>query len=379
MSVVNKMLQDLEQRQNGQIPDNEYRPPRSGSGKTWILGSLVIILMMVVAWLWWQGHGAPEPASPATTSSSPQSTHSADTAVAPVVNQAQPQAEVVEDDTVLNPQSNEAAPSPSMNPERRVSLGVAATPMTQPQTDLSTREQPASVTTPSSDMTINETAPKRADEQTTEQSNALPEEEDGTMSVASSSAGVSVMDFQQQVELALAEGDDAGAMLVLQQWLKITPGNGKARKQLAALQFANGQVAQARDVLQQGLAQAPEHDDIRTMLARLYVQQNDQQQALALLKEAPATSGPSPQMLALRAALAARQQDNTTALQDYQYLVRYAPDNSSWRLGLAIALERAGKNHTALSEYRILQQQHSLSDALMSFVDQRIGVLEGGS
>jgi len=167
------------------------------------------------------------------------------------------------------------------------------------------------------------------------------------------------------------------ARSLLYQLLETEADNIKARKKLASLLFAQGNYAQSKQLLVQGIELHPAQGDLRLMLARLHVVQKEPSQAMHILAEFQPSTANQSEYLAYRAALAQQLKQTELAKSDYQSLTNIESSNAKWWLGLAIAEDQLGEVNKAVQAYTKAKSLGQLDSSVHDFMQQRISVLTG--
>ncbi len=391
MSVVNKMLKDLEQREGNRIYEADYVPIESNSAKSrrfFVGGTLVVIATAIAVWLL-----LPSQEKEATI-----------LAKAPLSNltilppNATLDAEKVEEkaDTVnmLDLDANTVASlsnSPQVVPtdasaEAVPTTALASAPVT-PKVNQTAAVKPAKFSpTKDTEVEIVQTKTTQAAiiaESTLESEPVIrvakeTQQAEGVFSVSSNTKSTSNNRMlEQQIQLSLQNGDTPAAIKDLNELISLEPRNVSARKRLASLLFANGDPVRAAMLLHQGLQLNPEDSSMRLMQARLLFREKKNIQALALLKEHPRMVIADDELLSFRAALAEKQSDYETSHEDYLTLLQRQPNNARWILGLAISQDKQKMHKQAVSNYRKVKSSNQLSAQVLSFVDGRLAVLAG--
>ncbi|MFA3791461.1 tetratricopeptide repeat protein [Aliiglaciecola sp. SL4] len=193
----------------------------------------------------------------------------------------------------------------------------------------------------------------------------------------SSKAAVDKEALKQQVQVALKRGDDRTAIKLLAKLVHVTPDNTAARKRLASMLFAQGNHEKANTTLQTGVDLYPGNLELRIMQARLYEQMKKPDQGFELLMAHRVSAYQAPDYLAYRAALAQKANNFAQARIDYQQLAKSQSANAKWWLGLAVVEERLGNMNGALDAYQNVKQLSQMSVEVEEFVEQRIRYLAG--
>lgn len=365
MSVVNKMLQDLEARQaKGTNVSADYQPPLKRNKQIVFMLLLLIVVGLFGFWLFnnslsTSGKPAHEslPVSELTTAQA-QPSVTKTMLVATTRELEAPVAEIAEQG-VINVEASaatvavdEVIPEPVALIDEPRSIGLV---------DVSDAKQ----SSPSVEPTQYLKHPLPAKPET------------GSLQIKDSSQASQKASLRQQVSDALSDNNSRLAITLLGELLEQEPDNTEAIKKLATLLFANGNALKATQLLQSSVLAAPQRSDLRLMLARLYTQQKRLDSALAVLKEIQPAQYMEIDYLAYRANLAQQLADFVVAKQDYTLLTQVDGNNASWWLGLAITEEKFGAGNTALWSYYQAQNLAQLDPAVTEFIQQRINVLVG--
>ncbi|MBT1065973.1 tetratricopeptide repeat protein [Bowmanella sp. Y26] len=340
MSVVNKMLKDLENRQAAPAGlQAEYQPPAPRRSVWWLFGVLPIALLVALAyWL------IPQWIQPEKVDVSAQ--------VEPV-RLAKPVERVTEkqvEDAKVQAQDTEPQPQPQPQPALAQTL---------------VSEEPQEQQNPTS-----ETATVVKDE--------VPVAE-GKLSISkqASEQDLQWAGLKERAKHALAQNQFESAQKLLTQMLHMQPQQHAVRLRLAELMYGLGQVGGAKQLLQDGLASFQEEPSLRLMLARMLVGEQRQTEALVLLKQHQPSILAYADYFALRAQLAQQAGELPLAVQDYLLLSEYQPQKVEWRMGLAVSQDQQGEVEQAREHYLWLSHSGKLNSSLQSFVVQRLSALEG--
>ena len=375
MSIINKMLQDLDTR-NGRLGGEAKAGDAIRSIKPtsrWRLGRnalLVIVGAMVasVAGAWWlqQRDGGIEsrrvvvPAPPV-----PVLAHNPPPA-ASQVPPALPVPEAVVADSTAPAKS--AAPMPVQQPASAPISAAAGTVLVAtalprvaavappPMASASAAVSPDNVETPSPP----------------------------TIAVASPRAAGGKMYSPEQVSTNLLgeavkldqQGHQEEAMVPLQKLLAANPLNVRGRQMLAQLQLDTGHVEQARLLMAEGQRLLPEQSNFTLTLARLQVESGDVGGAIHLLEADHSSARDEPQFHALLAALLLRVERYDDAVQHYLVALRSDPANANWLLGVGVALEGVGKHVDAAEAYRRAEGSEHLTPETANFLSERLARLK---
>ena len=372
MSVVNKMLQDLEARENeASSISADYQPEKQKKVSPLLWGGVVVTLLVIAGVYLYPS--LPEDSKLSLPGAEPlqSSTQATQPSLPPV------RAEVTATSS-QQPAENTSTPVPQVAsaqqqtrvPEQSITESDRE-PVENPPMDVVAE-------VPEAEVQI-VTEPELSEEASVPTDEAAPpvESEQSVFSVSSSQPAKSKQSLRELVQYALKNGEEQEAIGLLYRMLENQPANTGARKKLAAMLFARGQLSEAETVLSQGLERHPDNLQLRLMLARLYFQRNNLQQALETVKSDEVSAFLYPDFVSFRASLAEKLARYDIARQDYRALVESQPDEPRWWLGFAVSLERLNENMLALQAYEKTNTLGQLPDEVMQFVDQRIRYLTG--
>jgi MSHA biogenesis protein MshN len=361
MSLINRMLKDLEAQPARGDAAPIYRPPsRRLPGWYW----WILLLLPLSLWLWWQ------PLQ--------QWLHPTKPLAATPVVVAQPKPLAPQEAVVVMPTPTTAVSSAPAAVIEQPAEKTRSAPAVPP----STAQQPR----PTKDVIP---APEIPDQQaiTTENNPIVPNDDTeataepeplGEMYVEEQklSAGEIAALERRKYQQAMARRDNVGAQQALLQVLANDPLDLNSRKQLAALYYGDNQLKAARDILQQGITLMPTNADLRLLNARVAQAMGDKLAALQSLQAITPSVSSNLDFYAMRAALAQQLGQTAEASYSYQALTRAQPMVGRWWLGLAISQEQRGLMADAKQAYRRALLDNQLSAASRRFAQQRIQHLE---
>lgn len=170
--------------------------------------------------------------------------------------------------------------------------------------------------------------------------------------------------------VSLQEGRLNETMDALEQALKYDPGHDAARQTLVGLLIEAKRPDDAIRQLQLGLAQDARQPALAMLLARLQIERGGSG-IETLLRTLPYAANDADYHAFLAAALA-RQGRHHEAAEQYLQAVRGAPANGVWWMGLGISLEADKRNPEALEAFQKAAGSGILSPELGAFVARRI-------
>ena len=171
----------------------------------------------------------------------------------------------------------------------------------------------------------------------------------------------------------LQEGRVSEAMLALQQTLQLDPRHQGARETLVRLLLEAQRPDDAARQLQLSLALDAKQPAQAMMLARLQLDKpNGGPAALETLMRSLPYAAENGDYRAFFAGVLQREQRYREAAEQYQLALQTAPDNSVWWMGLGIALQ--GDNHPAQARQAFERARglQTLSPQLQAFVERKL-------
>lgn len=390
MSLINKMLRDLESRQQDNVAAAPTRPvyqdlrsPRSrraGARAPLVVGLVAIAGVVYGGYYAWDKWGRTDVPSPRSLAEGP--------AVAPPVARAPatPVTPAVADtNAVLSPTNDGAAPSPVPAPVPVQPEPIPAAPPVVVKANPELIEAPAAVV-PAEKKTqapVTILAPTR----TAKGPAAKPKP---TAAVATEEVRVEgsvdkrVRPFtsEEKAESAyrtalryLDQGraDDAAHDLI--EALHADPQHKRARELLVGLSLKNGRWQKAQQLLEEGLVHAPKHYPFAQLLARIHIDHGAEQKALALLERTAPLASNDPDFRSLLATVYQRVGRHADAVTTFGQVVELRPGDARAWLGLAISLESERQSGPARRAYERAQQLGGLPTPLAKYTEQRLVAL----
>ena len=420
MSLINKMLQDLDARGTPGVdafPSN-VRPVTASAGRARplrLIGTSAAgaVAVLALGWLAWGHFHAAQPgrSAPAAAASKP-------VAIKPSQGLQ---------GTIAPAPAASSAPAPKLAPPGAVepqavsaASAVSAAPVQQAQRTRAQREDdeptPAAKRTP-------ERTPERAPAPAREARSVLPTEPDSPearearraaeielatrgprmarlarlsaqhaqAADAASKAGPKpktrtdaegreasparrAEDEYRRALASLQDGRMVEAIASLQLALRVDPGHDAARQTLVGLLVESGRSDDAVRELQLGLSQDPRQPALAMLLARLQIEHGGSgiETLLRTLPYAGNNTAESAEYHAFLAGALQRQQRHREAAGEYQQALRAAPGNGVWWMGLGISLQADKRNGEALDAFQRARASGGLNADLQAFVERRI-------
>ncbi|MGL5323190.1 MAG: tetratricopeptide repeat protein [Aeromonas sp.] len=362
MSVINQMLKDLDQRQQGSEGAAVYSAPARQQGWWMLLLTLICGLALGIlgwrTWIYWQ---QTQPVTAASEVVVPDAmTPDVVTRAAAPVSQSEP-VEVAA-----------ALPLPSQD-EVNNEVGEHDSGDTANGVPFD-----ASSDVDESEPTDEELQPELYAELAAEQQAvASAPRKPGVLKIETVelSARELAALAERKATTAMAKGSLRDAQDNYYQVLAHDPYNQGAREQLAGLLYGEGRLTEARQLLEEGIRLDPQQADFRLLLARLAISEGQQQQALGWLSGYQPDLASNMDYYATWAGLTQELGQNADAAALYVKLLRQQPDQGRWWLGLGVAEDGQGHSQRALDAYRNALLHGNLGEASTNWLQQRIGQL----
>jgi MSHA biogenesis protein MshN len=191
-----------------------------------------------------------------------------------------------------------------------------------------------------------------------------------------SPAQLSEQQYQQAVK-QIASGNMQAAKQSLQSALRNAPDNVSAREALATLLLKQQDYNTANAVLEEGLEQDPENLGLLQLQAYSLLSQNKAEQAVLLLQTVSPPLKSNLDYYDLMANAQRQVGDYQEAVSLYSQLLEVESNRSSWWLGLAVSYEALKQNNQAVGAYKRALATGQLSPALQNYVISKIKQLSG--
>ena len=384
MSLINKMLKDLETRQNAPLGKPPSRPifqdlrAVSENGMRHRLLPVLILATTVLAlagagYLWTQRH--PQPAVLAvpannevvTQTASPSDVQPQPALIPAAPVEVTPELVPVTEPAPVLPSSVAVAPSvPASQVNADIVPPAAAPPVPAVATtaikpsksrDVAPapkRVAPVAVASEdsASDIAANGSIEKKAIPLTSEQT-------------AENAYRAAAQQLQQR-QLIEAEAGFKSA-------LATNPRHVAARELLASLLLERARMDEARQLLEQGLASVPGQSGFVSLLARIHVEQGAPDTAITLLEQ-QRLAKPDAETLALLATLYQRGGRHTPAIAAYKDALTLKPQEGKWWVGLGISQEAMQNWADARFAYERARDTN-IDPRLARYAEQRLAIV----
>jgi len=169
---------------------------------------------------------------------------------------------------------------------------------------------------------------------------------------------------------SMQDGRMGETIASLESALRIDPGHEAARQTLVGLLIEAKRPDDAIRQLQLGLTQDPRQPALAMLLARLQIERGGN--GIETLTRTLPYAGANPDYHAFLAGALQRQQRHREAAAEYQAALRSVPANGVWWMGMGISLQAEKRNSEALEAFQKAQGSGVLSAELQAFVERQI-------
>lgn len=180
----------------------------------------------------------------------------------------------------------------------------------------------------------------------------------------------------RQASVLQQQGRSSEAILALEQALRLDARHTPARQSLVSLLLEQSRQDDAMRELKAALAIDPAQVNFAMMLARLQLERAKLNEAIATLHQSLPQAQDRPDYLAFLAGLYQKLGQHKEAAQWYRVALKMHPQNGVWWMGLGISLQADGQNQEAVDAFKQAKVQSGLSAELLAFVDQKISQLQ---
>jgi MSHA biogenesis protein MshN len=177
-------------------------------------------------------------------------------------------------------------------------------------------------------------------------------------------------EFRRGVGL-LNEGRAGEAEAAFNAALAAYPPHEAARQALVAMDLEQRRLDDARRLLQEGVALSPGNARFASVLAQIHAERKDYPAALEVLNTVKAPGQESPELQALRGMMLQKLGRHAEAAEAFQASLRNQPQNGAGWMGLGISLEALGRKAEASDAFRRAATTGTLSAEVRSYAEQR--------
>ena len=424
MSLINKMLQDLDKRHaadgDGKTPTQQLRPVQERKRWQRIMWEVIAGLVVGGGWAVWvayqlsprsvvtdlayqaqarrQQAAAALQAAAAAPAAQPPVTPASAVPPQAVAPQGPPASAMpIPAPAVSAPTVSAAAPAPAPKSEEPVKpdmlklATVIATPINQKSAGAKPRAERKSAAedAPAAKAAQKgkrlpearaEAAPASASSSAKSGAGLPPPKVQGPASIDkqphdSTPVARAENEFRSATAL-LNQGRVAEAMDGYKSALQQDGGHAAARQALVGLLLESRRIDEAQQLLQEGLRLNPDRSAYAILLARIQVERGDLQGAHELLSRHAGSAASNADYHAFDAALLQRLGRHKEAVTEYQAALRLAPRAGVWWMGMGISLQADNRGTEALDAFARAKAAGGLGPDLLDFVDQRMKQLQ---
>jgi MSHA biogenesis protein MshN len=154
--------------------------------------------------------------------------------------------------------------------------------------------------------------------------------------------------------------------------LRLSPRHTAARHALFGLLLQAKRTTEAEQLLEEALKTEPAQPGFAMAVARLQAERGDNAAALQTLQNAVQVSRSNADYLAFFAALLQREGRHAQAIEYYESALALAPRSGLWLLGLGMSLQAMNRTTEAQEAFRRARTSDGLTPELQAFADQRL-------
>jgi MSHA biogenesis protein MshN len=365
MSIINRMLQDLDRRQGTSDPDatlamSQVRTvPAQRKEREWFWRIIAVLMIAALGWVGWIAWQL-QPREPVVTAQAFKAAEAARRKPASAPGAA------VE---AKAPEQKPAAGSPS--PEKPAAQAPEALKLAE-EIETPVRNQapkPAAAAPKAKESEVKSTSAADKTAEPVTQAAPRVEKRDRVRRPEDRAEA----DFRRGVAL-LNQGRVAEAEDSFQAALAAHAGHEAARQALIALSLEQRKVDEARRLLQEGLALNPANARFAAVLARILIERKDYAAALEATDGVRTQAEPELQMM--RGTALQRLGRHAEAAEAFQASLRAAPQNGASWMALAISLEAQDKRPEAVDAFKRAAAASNLSVGARDYAEQRARALQ---
>jgi len=359
MSLINKMLQDLDARAGkpGAAPlPGDVRPvPAPPHRVPWKMalrtgGAALVVSLLVAGYV---GYRMLERRAPAPA----QQALSVVAAPAPATPPTAPVVDVVEVAQAAPEIEPEPAPKPEPAPEPEPEKTLPATP---PRKEAPRAERPKAAI---AEKPVRKTEPVA---QAAPARTVAPKVVPGRTETPAQQAD----NAYRRALGALEDGRVTEAIATLQAGLRANPKHEAARQTLVSLLIEAKRPEEAMRQLQTALTLDPRQPSMAMLLARLQLERGGP--ALATLNRSLPYAAGNGEYHAFMAGVLQREGRQREAAEHYGRALKTAPQNGVWWMGLGISLQAEKRDAEAVEAFERARSSGVLSTELQAFVERRL-------
>lgn len=378
MSLINRMLQDLDKRGSAAVANDVAHAqiravPEQGNTLRLIWGGVLLLTALsAAAWSFWR-QAAPAPAKPAVPL---QRAH-----VPPLSSNMRMSLSIAPD--LLALQENSALAPAAAPPAVPDSLAVKASETKPAPVQFVTGALPdkppvAAVPVQHSDVKISSPpASANPGKSVKESKDMRPDEDSKLFRQAKEVTPLQHTENAYRKALSLIDAAQLPeAVGALEQVLQLNPKHAPARQTLVGLLLEGKRQDDAVRKLQEGMSIDPAQAGMAMILARLQVERGNLRPALETLQRSLPHAADQADYQAFLAALLQREKRHKEAAEHYALALRKVPQNGLWWMGYGISLQADNRLPEAQDAFTRARASTMLSAELQAFVDQKLSQMQ---
>jgi MSHA biogenesis protein MshN len=367
MSLINRVLQDLDRRQALDTPAaGVVKPsPAKRSGGEWFWRILVVLLTAALAWMGW--------VAVQLLPRKPLATELAFVAANEALTRADKPAAVPQSPAP----SSAAAPAPAAV-AAAPSAAAAQTPPAVETLRLATELQSPAEAPPVEAPAVAEPTQKNisrpAKKAVVKSASVDPIEESVDIDRPARPAATAERNVRRAAVLA-KQGRESDAEELLLMALKAEPRNVEARQAYVSLLVGQHRFSMARRLLEVGLAADPKQSDFALELARIHAGERDYAKALTVLDKFGG-AGQGAEFQAFRGSMLQRLERHAEAVKAYQAALGNGDGSPTAWISYGISLEALNRRTDAADAYRRALASGPITPEAREYAESRARALE---
>jgi len=356
VSLINRMLQDLDRRQALEADEAKAVrvPTAKAAGPEWFWRALVVLLTAALAWMGWVAVQL-LPRKPLATELAYQA---ASEARARTETQSQPV-----------PIAQNAAPAPAPTASVSEPASAAAVPPAAPSSESLRLETELKTPVPEREASV-----PQAPAPTAAAPTKRPKEQQVKATAGKPRFSAAEAHFRRAT-LLLKDARAGEAEDQFEAALRADPHHTAARQAYVSLLLDQQRISTARGLLQDTLATDPAQASFALALARIYAMGRDYSGALAVLDRA-ASVGQAAEFQAYRGTMLQRLGRHEEALAAFENAVREGAAPATAWIGYAMSLEALGRRSDAAQAYRRALSVGPIAAEAREYAESRARALE---
>lgn len=373
MSLINQMLQDLDQRQAGEVQralPNEVRslpPSRRSSILPWVMagGSIALTTAAIYFYLPLATQTGAAPVAAAVVS--PPGIPTDEPPAAPSAGGGVPIEAPVPAPAAAEPMPLRLSDVLSMPQPRQSSV-----PQESRSAPLA-KESPAVAPVP---VTVPQAVPAKAASGVAASVASKGETRDGPVHIEKTPLQATPQEraeseYRRGAAL-LAQGQLKSGMDALRSCLKVDGTHAAARQLLLKALLEQRSYDEARELLSEAVQLQPGRYQWAITLARLQIEKGDAAGAWQSLQASMGAGANNADYQGLAGNVLQRLGNGKDAAEHYRAALRLSPNDGRWWIGLGLALESQGNGAEARTAFQTARASGSLTPEMAAFVEQRL-------